>query len=118
QRHDAVAGVLIDGALVPVNAVSEDPKQSIEETMPFLGVDLLGELHRARDIGKENGNGLPLTLERALVGEDLLGKVMGRIGTGVLGVSREVRAAVVAESRAGGVVVSAGSASHRGSISS
>ncbi len=67
ERHDAVAGVLVDGPLVAVDAVREDPEEAIEETMPFLGIDALGELHRARDVGEEDGDRLALALERALV---------------------------------------------------
>ena len=80
ERHDAVAGVLVDRPLVAVDAVGEDPEEAIEEPMPFLGIDALGELHRARHVGEEDGDRLALALERALGGEDLLDEVARRVG--------------------------------------
>ena len=66
ERHDAIAGVLVDGSLVSVHAVREDPEQAIEQAMPFLGIDALRELHRAHDVGEEHGDQLALAPERAL----------------------------------------------------
>jgi len=45
---------LVDRSLVAVDAVREDAEEAIEEAMPFLGIEALGELHRARDIGEED----------------------------------------------------------------
>jgi len=115
QGHGAVAGVLVDRSLVAMDAVREDPEEAIEEAMPLLGIDALGELHRARDVGEEDGDRLSLALERALGGEDLLDEVARRVGAG-LGDGRrrrQTRAASVAEPRLGGVVVSARWAAHR-----
>src|SRR5881397_1422752 len=116
ERHDAIAGVLVDGPLVAVDAVREDPEEAIEEAMPFLGIDALGELHRARDVGEEDGDRLALALERALGGEDLLDEVARRVGARLGGGRRrrQARAAGVAEPRPGGVLLSAGWAAHRG----
>jgi hypothetical protein len=36
--------------------------------------------HRALEIGEEDGNLLAFALERGLGGEDLLGKMLGRVG--------------------------------------
>ena len=114
ERHDAVAGVLVDGPLVAVDAVGEDPEQAIEQAMPFLGIDALGELHRAHDVGEEDGDQLALALERAPRGEDLLDEMPRRVGARLGGDRRrrEVRATIVAEPRAGGVLVSARWAAH------
>src|SRR5262245_48198574 len=114
QRHDAVAGVLVDGPLVPVDAVREDPKEAIEEAMPFLGIDALGELHRVHDVGEEDGDQLALALERTLGSEDLLDEMARRVGARLEGERRcrEVRAAHVAELRASRVFVSTGRAVH------
>src|SRR3989441_4442855 len=114
ERHDAVAGVLVDGPLVAVDTVREDPEEAIEEAMPFLGIDALGELHRAREIGEEDGDRLALAFEGALPGEDLLDEVARCVGAR-LGAGRrrpQARATVVAEPRPGGVLVSAGWAAH------
>src|SRR6185503_10490215 len=114
ERHDAVAGVLVDRSLVAMDAVREDPEEAIEEAMPFLGIDALGELHRARDVGEEDGDWLALALERALGGEDLLHEVARRVGARLGGGRRrrQARPARVAEPRLGGVVVSARWAAH------
>ena len=119
ERHDAVAGVLVDGSLVAVDAVSEDPEEAIEETMPFLGIDALGELHGLCDVGEEDGDRLALALERALVRKDLLDEVARRVGARVRGGGErgQPRAAVVAELRRGGIVVSAGWAGHHAHLS-
>src|SRR5215470_10644382 len=114
ERHDAVTRVLVDGPLVTVNAAREDPEQAIEETMPFLGVDALRELHRAHDVGEEDGDQLALAPERALGCEDLLGEMSRRVGARLGGVDRrrEGRATIVAEPRARGVLVTTRRAAH------
>jgi hypothetical protein len=115
EGHDAVAGVLVHGALVAVDSIGEDPEEPVEEAIPLLGIDALGQFHRARDVGEEHGDRLPLALEGALLGEDLLGevarRVRARVGRGRG--PRQSRAALVAELRGGGVLVSAGWAGHR-----
>src|SRR5215471_17271711 len=107
ERHDAVTRVLVDGPLVSVNAAREDPEQAIEEAMPFLGVDALCQLHRAHDVGEEDGDQLALAPERVLGCEDLLGEMPRRVGArlGSGGRRRERRTTIVAEPRASGVLV-------------
>jgi hypothetical protein len=61
ERHDAVTGVLVDGPLVSVNAPGKDPEQAIQQAMPFFRIDALRELHRAHDVGEEDGDQLALT---------------------------------------------------------
>src|SRR6266851_2562670 len=75
-----------------------------------LGVVLVGDRG-----AEEDGDGLSLTLERALGGEDLLDEVARRVGARLGGGRRrrQTRAAVVAEPRPGGVLVSTGWAAHR-----
>ena len=48
--------------------------------MPLLGVDLLGEIHRALHVGEEDGHLLALAFEGAARGEDLLGEMLRRVG--------------------------------------
>src|SRR5881409_899247 len=114
ERHDAVAGVLVDGPLVSVNAARKDPEQAIEQAMPFLGIDALRELHRAHDVGEEDGDQLALAPERALGRKNLLDKMPRRVGARLGGDCRrrEVRATIVAEPRAGGVLVLTDWAAH------
>src|SRR4030095_8425932 len=114
ERHDSVAGVLVDSPLVSVNAARKDPEQAIEQAMPFLGIDALSELHRTHDVGEEDGDQLALAPERALGRKNLLDEMPRRVGAR-LGRDcrrREVRATIVTEPRASGVLVSAGRAAH------
>src|SRR5262249_46940393 len=92
----------------------KDPEEAIEEAMPFLGVDPLRELHRADDVGEQDGDELALASERALRGKDLRGEVRRRVGARLArgGGRREMRATRVAEPRAGRIVVSARWAAH------
>jgi hypothetical protein len=115
ERHDPVAGVLVDRPLVSVDAAGEDPEQAIEQAVPLLGIDALGQLHGAHHVGEEDGDQLALAPERALRREDLLDEMPRRVGARLPGDRRrdEGRATIVAEPRAGGVLVSAGWAAHR-----
>ena len=83
QRHDAVAGVLVDGALEAVNAVGKDQEEAIEDLVPLLGVDLLGELHGPLHVGEQHRHLLALTFESGARGQDLLGEVFRRVGARV-----------------------------------
>src|SRR5262245_10462508 len=80
QRHDSVAGVLVHCALEAVDAVGQNCEEPIHDLVPFLGIDLLGEVHRALYVSEEGGDLLPLTLERASRREDLLGEMLRGIG--------------------------------------
>src|SRR4030095_14541015 len=114
EPQHSVAGVLCDGSLVSVNAARKDPEQAIEQAMPFLGIDALRKLHRAHDVGEEDGDQLALAPERALGRENLVDESARRVGARLAGDCRrrEVRAAIVAEPRTSGVLVSAGWAAH------
>ena len=65
QRHDAVAGVLVDRALEAVHAVGEDREEALQDPVPLLGVELLGQLHRALHVGEQHRDLLALAFERA-----------------------------------------------------
>src|SRR5206468_8755697 len=97
-----------------VNAACKDPEQAIEQAMPFLGIDALRELHRAHDVGEEDGDQLALASERAPARKNLLDKMPRRVGARLGGDCRrrEVRAASVAEPRTSGVLVCTEWAAH------
>ena len=97
-----------------MNAARKDPEEAIEQAMPFLGIDALRELHRARDVGEEDGDQLALAPERALGRKNFLDEMSRRVGArlGDDGRRREARATVVAEPRAGGVLMSTEWAAH------
>ena len=60
ERHHAVAGVLIHRTLEAVHAVGEELEEAIHDLVPVLGVEPLGELHGALDVGEEHGHLLQL----------------------------------------------------------
>jgi hypothetical protein len=75
QRHHTVARVLVNRALEAVDAVAEDREEAVEDLVPLLGIDLLGEIHRALHVPEEHGDLLSLAFESAARGQDLFGKV-------------------------------------------
>ena len=79
QRHDAVAGELVDRALEAVDALAEDREEALHDLPPLLGVASLGELHRAHHVGEQHRHLLALALQGALAGADLLGEVLGDV---------------------------------------
>src|SRR5262245_25609215 len=91
ERHDAVAGVLVHRALEAVHPISEELEETINDPVPLLRIDLLGELHRPLDVGEEHRHLLALTLEHAAGAEDLLGEVLRGVSGGrPLGESRRL----------------------------
>ncbi len=60
----AVARVLVDRPLEAVHAVGEDLEEAVHDPVPVLGVDLLGEIHRALHVGEEHRHLLALAFER------------------------------------------------------
>jgi hypothetical protein len=55
-------------------------EDGVEELARLFGIAVRKQLHRALQIGEEDGDLLPLALEGGLRGEDLLRKVLGRVG--------------------------------------
>ena len=117
ERHDPVAGVLVDGPLEPVHAVGEELEEAIHDAVPFLRVEPLGELHRPLHVGEEDGDLFALALERGLRGQDLLGEVLRCVrARRVLGRGRRQRVpAAEAESHLGRVRLAAPGARSLGS---
>jgi hypothetical protein len=52
----------------------------VEKLARLLGVAVREQLHRALEVGEENGDLLALALERGFRGEDLLGEVLRGVG--------------------------------------
>jgi hypothetical protein len=52
QRHDSVAGILVDGSLEAVDPFADDLEETVEHSVPILGTELLGQFHRALDVGE------------------------------------------------------------------
>src|SRR4030095_5388033 len=62
-----------------VHAAGEEVEEAVHDAVPLLGVELLGELHRALRIGEEDGHLLALAFEGAAGREYLLGQVLRRV---------------------------------------
>jgi hypothetical protein len=80
QRHDAVAHHLVHRPLVTVNGLHHQLENRIEDLARILGIAVGQELHRALDVGKEDGYLLALALEGGFGREDLLGQVFRGVG--------------------------------------
>jgi hypothetical protein len=56
-------------------------KDGIEKLPRFLRITVGQQLHRTLDVSKKNRDVFALTFERAFGSENLLGEVLGRIGS-------------------------------------
>jgi hypothetical protein len=79
ERHDPVARVLVHRALEAVHAVGQDLEEALEDAVPGLGVELAGQLHRAREVGEEHGHLLALAFECGAGPEDLVAEMLRRV---------------------------------------
>jgi hypothetical protein len=75
DRHDPIAGELIDRPLETVHAVGEDLEEAVHDPIPLFWIDLLAELHRALHVSEEHRHLLPLAFEGAARREDPLGEM-------------------------------------------
>jgi hypothetical protein len=80
QRHDPVAHHLVHRALVAVHGLHHPLEHGVEELSRVLWITVGEQLHRALEVGEEDGDLLTLALERALRGQNLLGEMPRRVG--------------------------------------
>ena len=80
QRHHAVARVLVDRALEPVDLGGDRLEAALDDPVHLLGVEALGERGEPSEIGEEHGHLTPFTPECRAGLEDLLGQVLGGVG--------------------------------------
>ncbi len=66
--HDPVAGEFVDRALEAAHLIGENREEALHDPAPLLRVVLLGQVHRALDVGEQHGDLLALA-----VGLDALG---------------------------------------------
>src|SRR5262249_9823362 len=85
DRHDPIACVLVNRALEAVNAVSEDAKETVHDSVPLFGAQLRRELHRTLHVRRVDRMLLALACEGAARRQDFLGEVFRRVGAGVGG---------------------------------
>ena len=82
ERHDPVAHDLVHGALVAVDGLHHVLEHRVQELARLLRIAVGEQLHRALEVGEEDGDLLALALQGGLRGEDLLGEVLGGVGIG------------------------------------
>ena len=79
QRHDAIAGVLVDRAFEAVHTLAQDREEAIEDAMPLFRVELLGQFHRALHIGEQHRDLLALAFKCGLRLQNFVGEVFGGV---------------------------------------
>jgi hypothetical protein len=82
QRHNPIAHHLIHGAFVPMDRLHHQFEHRVEELAGFLGVAVGQQLHRALQVGEEDGHVLALSLEGSLGGKNALSEVLGGVDVG------------------------------------
>ena len=80
ERHDPVAHHLVHGALVAVHGLHHPFEHGIEQLAGLLRVAIGEQLHRALQVGEEDGHLFTFAFERGLRRENLFGKVLWRVG--------------------------------------
>jgi hypothetical protein len=64
ERHDPVAHHLVHRALVVMDGLHHQREDGIENLARLFGIAVAEQLHRALDVGEEDGDLLSLTFER------------------------------------------------------
>jgi hypothetical protein len=82
EGHDPVAHNPADGAFIAVDCLDHPFEHRVEELLRSLGVAIGKHLHRTPDIREEHGDLLAFTVDGCPCGEDLIGKVQGRVSLG------------------------------------
>src|SRR4030095_6359980 len=75
---------LLESALVTMDALHHPFEHRVEDLSRLLGITVGEQLHRALEVGEQDGDLLALALERGLGREDLFGEVLGVEVSGVL----------------------------------
>ena len=79
QGHDAIAGVLVDGALEAVHLGGEQSKAVVHDLVHHFRVKVPGQGHEAGRLGEQHRDLLAFPFQRAARGENLLRQVCGRV---------------------------------------
>src|SRR5215207_1274471 len=83
QRQHPVAGELLDRALDAMYRLADDYEEAIQQPAPALRVKRLRKVHRPHDVHEHHRDLLPLALDIRPDALNLLGQVLGGIGTGI-----------------------------------
>jgi hypothetical protein len=87
ERHHAVARVLVDGALEPMNLGRDQLEAAVDDGVDLFGVEVLGKIGESCDVSEEHGDLPALPLEGRAALQDLVGEMPGRV-RGVAGSRR------------------------------
>ncbi len=77
QRHDPVAGELVDEALKALDPLRKNLEKAVHDLRPFFRVELLRQLHRSFHIGEQHRDLLALAFEHGARGQNLVGQMFG-----------------------------------------
>jgi hypothetical protein len=75
QGHHPIACELVDRALHAMHRFRNRRKEAIEQTTPTLGVERLGEIHRAHDVHEHHRDLLALALDPLVCGMERHGEL-------------------------------------------
>jgi hypothetical protein len=79
ERHDAVTHHLVDRALITVDGLHHPLENRIEDRARLLGVPIGQQLHRAFEVGEQDGYLLAFAFECGFRREDAFGKMLRRV---------------------------------------
>ena len=79
QRHEPVTEELIDGTFVAVDLPEHQFERTVHEDVDVLGIEPFGQRGEAGDVGEKHRDLLTFTFEGGLRGQDLFGKMPGRV---------------------------------------
>ncbi len=79
QRHDAITGVLVDGALEAMNTAGQDAEEAIKNAVPFFRVHLLGQFLRTFHVREQHRHALALALDSGTRGKNFVSEVPRRV---------------------------------------
>jgi hypothetical protein len=69
EGHDPVTGELVDGTAEAANPVGEDVDEAVDDPRPGLDIEVLLQLHRALNVGEQDGELLAFPLRLAGPGQ-------------------------------------------------
>ncbi len=79
QRHEPVAGVLVDSAFEAMNFRADQLEAALNDFMDLFGIKFLAERGVIREISEHDRHLAPLAFQRRASAQDFLGKMNGNV---------------------------------------
>ena len=79
ERHDPVAGVLIDRAFEAVNLRGDELKAAVDDPVHLLWIKLFRKRSESGDVSEEYGDLTAFALKRGSGSQDLFGEMLWRV---------------------------------------